>query len=292
MALQHDRPGRGARRPASPAARSSRRRAATPAPALAMIAAVRGYKCIFVMPDKMSAGEDRGACAPTARGSWSARRPSSPTTRAATTRWPSGSRTRRPTRSTPASITTSTTPAGTTASTGPELWEQTGGEIDVFVAGLGTGGTITGTGRYLKEKKPEVQLVGVDPVGSLYYDFVKTGRVTKPFTYKVEGIGEDFFPTTIDLEHPRRDRARRRQGVLPDDARSGAARGPLRRRVVRARRWPARSSTRGRRRRSRTSSCCFPTAPRSTCPRSSTTTGCARTASSRRRAGSASFATC
>jgi cystathionine beta-synthase len=91
-------------------------------------------------------------------------------------------------------------PGGHYVSTGPELWEQTGGEIDVFVAGLGTGGTITGTGKYLKEKKPSVQLVGVDPIGSLYYDFVKSGRVTKPFTYKVEGIGEDFFPSTIDLK--------------------------------------------------------------------------------------------
>src|SRR5690606_18348996 len=70
----------------------------------------------------------------------------------------------------------------------------------VFVAGLGTGGTVSGTGKYLKEKKPEIQIVGVDPVGSLYYDFVKTGRVTKPFAYKVEGIGEDFFPSTMNLK--------------------------------------------------------------------------------------------
>ena len=68
----------------------------------------------------------------------------------------------------------------------------------MFVAGLGTGGTLAGVGRFLKEKKPEVQLVGVDPIGSLYYDYIKTQRVTKPFTYKVEGIGEDFFPSTFD----------------------------------------------------------------------------------------------
>ena len=55
-------------------------------------------------------------------------------------------------------------------------------------------------GSFLLEKKPTFKIVGVDPVGSLYYDFVKTGRVTKPFTYKVEGIGEDFFPTTMDLK--------------------------------------------------------------------------------------------
>jgi cystathionine beta-synthase len=89
-------------------------------------------------------------------------------------------------------------PEGHYLSTGPELWEQTKGQIDVFIAGLGTGGTITGTGRYLREKNPNIQLVGVDPVGSLYYEFVKSQRITKPFTYKVEGIGEDFFPSTFD----------------------------------------------------------------------------------------------
>ncbi len=65
---------------------------------------------------------------------------------------------------------------------------------------MGTGGTISGCGKYFKEKKPSIEIVGVDPVGSLYYDFVKTGRVTKPFSYKVEGIGEDFFPTTMNLK--------------------------------------------------------------------------------------------
>src|SRR6185503_7933563 len=72
------------------------------------------------------------------------------------------------------------------------------GEIDVFVAGLGTGGTMAGVGRFLKQKKPSVQLVGVDPIGSRYYDYIKNQRVTKAFTYKVEGIGEDFFPSTFD----------------------------------------------------------------------------------------------
>ena len=85
-------------------------------------------------------------------------------------------------------------------STGPEIWEQVGDDLDVFVAGMGTGGTISGSGKFLKEKKPSIKLVGVDPIGSLYYDFVKTGRVTKPFSYKVEGIGEDFFPSTMNLK--------------------------------------------------------------------------------------------
>src|SRR5207253_2915214 len=81
-----------------------------------------------------------------------------------------------------------------------EIWEQTGGELDVFVAGMGTGGTISGCGRYFKEKKPGFHVVGVDPIGSLYYDYVKTGRLTRPFSYYVEGIGEDFLPSTMNLK--------------------------------------------------------------------------------------------
>jgi cystathionine beta-synthase len=77
--------------------------------------------------------------------------------------------------------------------TGPEIWEQTDGQVDVVVAGLGTGGTMTGVARYLKQKKPSVMMVGADPEGSLY-----SGDTAKP--YKVEGIGEDFIPGTIDLK--------------------------------------------------------------------------------------------
>src|SRR5258706_2017875 len=65
---------------------------------------------------------------------------------------------------------------------------------------MGTGGTISGCGRYFKEKKPGFQVVGVDPIGSLYYEYVKTGRLTKPFSYYVEGIGEDFLPGTMNLK--------------------------------------------------------------------------------------------
>jgi cystathionine beta-synthase len=79
-------------------------------------------------------------------------------------------------------------------STGPELWDQTDGEIDVFVAGVGTGGTITGTGRFLKSMKPELVVVGVDPVGSIYTAETED-EVT---TYLTEGVGEDFWPTTFD----------------------------------------------------------------------------------------------
>jgi cystathionine beta-synthase len=76
-------------------------------------------------------------------------------------------------------------------STGPELWEQTEGAITHFVAGVGTGGTISGIGRYLKEQNPAIQVIGADPVGSIY-----SGGPVKP--YLVEGVGEDFWPSTYD----------------------------------------------------------------------------------------------
>lgn len=77
--------------------------------------------------------------------------------------------------------------------TGPEIWAQTEGKITHFVAGMGTGGTITGVGRYLKEKNPDIQIVGVDPEGSIYSD------PSNIHSYLVEGIGEDFMPTTLDM---------------------------------------------------------------------------------------------
>ena len=84
--------------------------------------------------------------------------------------------------------------------TGPEIWDDSEGKITHFVCGMGTGGTISGVGKYLKGKKTAIKIIGVDPEGSLYYDFHKTGQVPKARTYVVEGIGEDFFPTTMDLK--------------------------------------------------------------------------------------------
>ncbi|HXQ96921.1 MAG TPA: pyridoxal-phosphate dependent enzyme [Candidatus Limnocylindrales bacterium] len=84
--------------------------------------------------------------------------------------------------------------------TGPEIWDDTEGKITHFVCGMGTGGTISGVGRYLKEKNPKVKIIGVDPIGSLYYEFFKTGKVGKAATYVVEGIGEDIFPSTMEFK--------------------------------------------------------------------------------------------
>jgi cystathionine beta-synthase len=80
--------------------------------------------------------------------------------------------------------------------TGPEIWRQTGGEISTLVVGVGTGGTISGTGHFLKEMKPEVQVVGADPEGSIY----TAADQTQVHQYAVEGVGEDFYPKTVDLD--------------------------------------------------------------------------------------------
>ena len=166
---------------------------------LALLAAIRGYKCVFVMPDKMSQEKVANLRA------FGAKVVMCPTAVDADDPRSYYKVSRRIADETPNSFYANQyhNPANPEAHylwTGPEIWKQTKGDFDVFVAGMGTGGTVSGTGKYLKEKKPGLKIVGVDPVGSLYYDFVKTGRVTKPFSYKVEGIGEDFFPTTMNLK--------------------------------------------------------------------------------------------
>ncbi len=166
---------------------------------LAMVAATRGYKCIFVMPDKMSkekidalrAYGAKVVICPTAV------EPSDPRSYYSTAR--------RIVEETPGAFYSNQyhNPANPEAhylSTAPEIWEQTGGSFDVFCAGMGTGGTLSGCGRYFKQKRPDMKIIGVDPIGSLYYEYVKTGRLTKPFSYYVEGIGEDFLPSTMNLD--------------------------------------------------------------------------------------------
>ncbi len=84
--------------------------------------------------------------------------------------------------------------------TGPEIWQQTGGEFDYFVCGIGTGGTFSGIARYLEEKKPEIKNIAVDPAGSLFYDYLKTGKIVEPCAYKVEGIGTDVLTEAMDYD--------------------------------------------------------------------------------------------
>ncbi len=168
---------------------------------LAIAAAVKGYKCIFVMPDKMSDEKIRTLRA------YGAKVVITPTAVDKDDPRSYYKVAERLVRETPNSILGNqyhnpANPAIHYVTTGPEIWEQTGGKVDVFVAGMGTGGTITGVARYLRERKPDVKIVGVDVVGSLLLDTWKNGRVPEhPIlkTYKLEGIGEDFLPSTLDL---------------------------------------------------------------------------------------------
>ena len=168
---------------------------------LAIAAANKGYKCIFVMPDKMSDEKIRTLRA------FGAKVVITPTAVDKDDPRSYYKVADRMVRETPNAILANqyhnpANPAAHYATTGPEIWEQTGGKIDVFITGMGTGGTITGTGRYLKEKNPNLKVVGVDIAGSLLYDTWKNGRVPdEPVlkTYKLEGIGEDFIPSALDL---------------------------------------------------------------------------------------------
>jgi cystathionine beta-synthase len=168
---------------------------------LALAASIKGYKCVFVMPDKMSEEKVRFLRA------FGARVVITPTAVAPDDPRSYYSVAARIVRETPNSILANQyhNPANPEAhyrSTGPELWQQLAGKIDVLVAGMGTGGTITGTARYLKEQNPAIKVVGVDILGSLLYETWKLGKVPSdphPKTYKIEGIGEDFLPSTLDL---------------------------------------------------------------------------------------------
>jgi len=82
--------------------------------------------------------------------------------------------------------------------TGPEIWEQTGGKFDLFVAGIGTGGSFSGVAQYFKEKNPKIKNIAVDPAGSIFYDYLKAGRNVEPQAYKVEGIGTDVLTRAMD----------------------------------------------------------------------------------------------
>ncbi|MGZ5301923.1 MAG: PLP-dependent cysteine synthase family protein, partial [Actinomycetota bacterium] len=157
---------------------------------LAIAAAIRGYKCIFVMPDKMSQekisllrayGAEVVIC-PTAVP------PESPESYY---RVADRLAEEIPGAYQPNQYFNPENPRAHYETTGPEIWRQTNGAIDVFVAGIGTGGTISGVGHYLKEQNPDVTIVGADPEGSVY-----SGDDPRP--YLVEGIGEDFWPATFD----------------------------------------------------------------------------------------------
>lgn len=83
--------------------------------------------------------------------------------------------------------------------TGPEIWQQAGGRFDIFVGGIGTGGTVSGVAKYLKEQDSNIEVVAADPIGSVYYQYHQDGTMIEPHTYFVEGIGEDMLCPTVDF---------------------------------------------------------------------------------------------
>jgi len=165
---------------------------------LALVAAVRGYKVIFTITDKQSKekidllkalGAEVIVC-PTAVA------PDDPRSYYSVARKLAAEI---PNSCYPNQYENPMNPVAHYQTTGPEIWEDSEGKITHFVIGLGTGGTVSGTAKFLKEKNPQVKVIGVDPIGSLYYEFFRTGKVGKASTYVVEGIGEDIFPSTMDF---------------------------------------------------------------------------------------------
>src|SRR6516164_9865446 len=159
---------------------------------LALTAAVRGYRCIFVLPDKMSKEKIRLL---SAYGAEIVITPTSVPPDSPESYNGVADRLAReiPGAWRPNQFANLANPDIHYHTTGPEIWEQTEGRITAFVAGVGTGGTISGVARYLKERKPDVKIVGADPEGS-----VLSGGSPKP--WKVEGIGEDFVPKTFNSQ--------------------------------------------------------------------------------------------
>jgi cystathionine beta-synthase len=163
---------------------------------LAMAAALKGYRCVFTMPDKMSQEKVRllkayGAEVVITPTAVPADHPDNYVMKA-----------KHIVKDTPGAVLANqfynqVNPESHYRTTGPEIWEQTGGRVTHLVAAAGTGGTVSGAGRFLKEKNPAVRVIAGDPVGSLYTEFARTGKLGDGHPYKVEGIGGDKAPTTV-----------------------------------------------------------------------------------------------
>jgi cystathionine beta-synthase len=166
---------------------------------LALTAAVRGYKCIFILTDKVSVekmrylkslGADIVVCPSAAKHGTpdhyveTAKRISQQT----------------PNSFYPDQYNHPANPAAHYATTGPEIWRDTDGKITHFVSGIGTGGTITGTGRFLKEQNPNIRIVGADPYGSIFKQYKDSGRVPESTPYLVEGIGQSLPVGNADMK--------------------------------------------------------------------------------------------
>ena len=167
---------------------------------LAIAAALKGYHCIFTMPDKMSQEKVRLLKA------YGAEVVITPT--AVPPDHPENyvMKAKQIVKDTPGAVLANqfynpVNPEAHYQTTGPEIWEQTKGKVTHFVAGAGTGGTVSGAGKFLKEKNPKIRVIAGDPVGSLYTGYSRTKQMGEGAPYKVEGIGGDKIPTTILFEH-------------------------------------------------------------------------------------------
>ena len=167
---------------------------------LAIAASVKGYKCIFVMTDKASVEKSRylkalGAdviITPVSAKPGTADHYVSTARRIAA---------ETPNSFYPDQYSHPANPEAHYRTTGPELWEQTEGKITHFVSGIGTGGTISGTGRFLKEKDKNIKVIGADPFGSIYKTYKDTGTVPETTPYLVEGIGQEVLPGNAHLQY-------------------------------------------------------------------------------------------
>src|SRR6266508_3570187 len=167
---------------------------------LALAAAVKGYKCIFVMTDKASVEKSRylkalGADVVITPVS---AKPGTPDHYVSTARRIAAET---PNSFYPDQYSHPANPEAHYRTTGPELWEQTEGKITHFVSGIGTGGTISGTGKFLKEKNSNIKIIGADPFGSIYKTYKETGKIPETTPYLVEGIGQEVLPANAHMQY-------------------------------------------------------------------------------------------
>ncbi len=168
--------------------------------AVAMIAAIRGYKAILTMPDKVSQEKQNALKA------FGAEIVVAPTSAPPNSPEHYVNIAKKLAKEIPNSFRIDQydnikNPEAHYLTTGPEIWEQAQGKVDYFVASGSTGGTISGVGKYLKEKNPNIKVILVDPIGSIYYDYFKTGKIPSDANcnYQIEGIGEDHIAHAMDF---------------------------------------------------------------------------------------------
>lgn len=168
--------------------------------AAAMIGAIRGYKVILTMPDKVSTEKQNALKA------YGAEIIICPTSAAPDSPDHYVNRAKKLAEDTPNSFRINQydnqkNPEAHFQTTGPEIWEQSHGKVDFFIASGSTGGTVSGVGRYLKQKNPDVVVIMPDPIGSIYYHYFKTGKIPEGgnCNYQLEGIGEDHIAHAIDF---------------------------------------------------------------------------------------------